>query len=99
MVMAEERITETVDPAGNVTERTVERGAPATTVVERRGGGGAIIAIALIIVALIAAYVVFGINRSDSRKDDAIAAAAQDVGAGARQVGAAAEKAAGDAAK
>jgi uncharacterized membrane protein len=93
--MTEERITERTDAAGNVTERTIERGTPGPTVVERRGGGGGVI-LGILAIALIAvvAFFLLDLNKGETRKDDAIARAAGDVGDGARKIGDAAEKAA-----
>ena len=90
--MTEERITERVDATGNL-ERTVERGSP-TTVVERRSGMGALW-IVLLLALLVGGYFLLNAN-SETRKDDAVAAAAKDVGDGAKKVGDAAEKAADD---
>lgn len=88
--MDQERVTERVDATGTVTERTVER-TPSNS-----GGGGA--GVMWIIVALIAigivAYFLVGMNDSETRKDDAIAGAASDVGDAAKDVGDAAQKAA-----
>lgn len=93
--MTEERITERTDAAGNVVERTIERGTPGTTVVERRGGGGGVI-LGIVAIALIAvvAFFLFDMNKGESRKDDAVAEAAGKVGDSARKIGDAAEKAA-----
>lgn len=93
--MTEERITERHDAAGNVTERTVERGTSGPTVVERRGGGGGVI-LGILAIALIAvvAFFLLDLNKGETRKDAAITEAAGDVGDGARKIGDAAEKAA-----
>ena len=92
--MTEERITERTDATGNVTERVVERGTPTATVIERRGSGGGVI-IGIIVLAVIAAvaYFLIDMNKGETRKDDAIAAAAGKIGDGAQKVGDAAEKA------
>ncbi len=65
----------------------------------RSSGGSWVIAIVLIVALIIG--VVFFMNRADSSnaKDNAIAAAAQDVGDAAQDVGDAAQKAANDATK
>lgn len=89
--MDQERVTERVDATGTVTERTVER-APGSA-----GSGGGImwIIVALIAIAIVA-YFLVGMNNSETRKDDAIAGAASDVGDAAKDVGDAAQKAADD---
>lgn len=85
--MAEERITETETPAGNVhTTHTVvtEDGA-------RRGGSGWLIALALILVAIVAFYLFSQQSGSEIAKDNAVAEAANDVGEAAQNVGEAAK--------
>lgn len=91
--MAEERVTERTDAQGNVTERVVERDIGGTTIVERRGGGGGIFAVLLVLALAVGAYFLFVANESESKKDDAVAEAAGDVGAAAEKIGDAAEKA------
>lgn len=91
--MDEQRITERVDAAGNITERTIER-----TPVEaqtRSGSGGAFLWIVVVIIAgLIAAYFFSTMAESESRKDEAVAGAANDIGDAAKSVGDSVEKAA-----
>ncbi len=89
-----ERVTETVDPAGNVTERTVERDTPTTTVIEKRGGGGLLIGLVFVAILALAAFVFLGMNSSETKKDNAIAGAAEEVGQAADQIGDAVDNAA-----
>lgn len=95
--MVQERIRETTDANGNVVERTVLRhdgDAPVTINTEPaapRGGSG-IIFIALFALALIIGYLLFD-NGGEARKDNAIAEAANDVGAAAEKAGNAIEEA------
>ena len=93
--MTEERITERTDPMGNVVERTIERNdgtaaAPAST-----GGGTSVFMIMLFVLALaVGAFFVFGsMNESEAKKDNAVAEAADNVGAAAKKVGDSVEKA------
>lgn len=89
--MDQERVTERVDVTGSVTERTVER-SPATA-----GSGSGVMWIIVALIAIgIVAYFLVGMNNSETRKDDAIAGAASDVGDAAKDVGDAAQKAADD---
>jgi len=93
--MSEERITERTDAAGNVTERVIERGTPGATVVERRGGGGTVIFALILLFAIgIGAFFLFDMNKSETRKDDAVSDAAGKIGDGAQKIGDAADKAA-----
>jgi flagellar basal body-associated protein FliL len=98
--MTEERITETTDAQGNVVERTIERdtGPAAVTVntapAASGGGSGAMIAIVLLFVLAIGGYFVFSNSDSEVRKDNAVAEAAENVGAAAEKAGNAVEKAA-----
>lgn len=98
--MIEERITETTDAQGNVVERTIERdtGPAAVTVntapAASSGGSGAMIAIVLLFVLAIGGYFVFANSDNEVRKDDAVAEAAENVGAAAEKAGNAVEKAA-----
>jgi len=94
--MSEERITERTDAAGNVTERVTERGSPNTTVVERSGGGGGALIFGLILLFAIGigAFFLFDMNKSETRKDDAVSEAAGKIGDSAQKVGDAAGKAA-----
>lgn len=87
--MTEERVIERTDAAGNVTERTVERS-------YGRGGGGigstlAWLFLAALVVS-IAAYFVAGMSKSETKKDEAIAGAANEIGGAAKDVGDAAKK-------
>lgn len=84
--MDQERVTERVDTTGRVTERTVER-TPGTG---GTGGGALWMIVALIAIAIVA-YFLVGASESESRKDDAIAGAAKDVGEAAKDVGDAVE--------
>ena len=103
--MAEERITETTDAMGNVVERRIERDtgpAPVTvnTAPASTGGGmGGIIAVVLLLVLAIGGYFIFANSDSEVRKDNAIAEAADNVGAAAEKAGNAVEKAADEIAK
>lgn len=98
--MIEERITETTDAQGNVVERTIERdtGPAAVTVntapAASGGGSGALIAIVLLFVIAIGGYFMFANSDSEVRKDNAVAEAAENVGAAAEKAGNAVEKAA-----
>jgi hypothetical protein len=86
--MAEERITEVETPSGNTHT--------SHTVVDRDRGGGAgwLIAIVLILAVLIGGYFLMRSSNSEANKDNAVAAAAQDVGDAAQQAGDAVENAA-----
>jgi hypothetical protein len=99
--MIEERITETTDLNGNVTERTIERDTgPAAVTVNTApasssgGGSGMLIGILLIAVLAVGAYFLFANSDSEARKDNAVAEAADNVGAAAEKAGNAVEKAA-----
>jgi uncharacterized protein HemX len=97
--MSEERVTETTDPQGNVVERTIERGtgpAPVTVNTAPASGGGStgLIMVVLLIALAVGGYFFFAGNASETRKDDAVAEAADNVGAAAEKAGAAVEKAA-----
>jgi hypothetical protein len=90
--MAEERVIERTDASGNVTERTIER-----SYGERGGSGIGSTLLWLLFAALVvsaAAYFMAGMSKSESRKDEAIAAAASDIGDAAKDVGDSAKKAA-----
>ena len=101
--MPEERITERTDAAGNVTERIIERGDPSPAVVgvatpvavapasTGRGMSGFIIVILLAVLAVGGYFLIT--QETDNRKDDAIAEAADNVGAAAEKAGNAVEKA------
>ena len=99
--MVNERVTETVDANGNVTQRTTERGfddrasaQPTMVAVERRSsGGGLIAAVLLLALVAVAAWLFLGGGLSEKRKDDAIADAARDVGAAVEKTGDSIEKA------
>lgn len=88
--MAEERITETETPSGNVhTTHTV-----VTDDGARRGGGsGWLIALVLIVVAIVGIYLFSRQSDSEIARDNAIAEAAGDVGDAAQNVGDAAKDA------
>lgn len=98
--MIEERITETTDTQGNVVERTIERdsGPAAVTVntapASSGGGFGAIMGILLLLAIIAGGYFLFANNESEARKDNAVAEAADNVGAAAEKAGNAVEKAA-----
>ena len=89
---AEERITDTRNPAGTRHTHT-------TSVSDepRRGGSGAtwVIVLLLIVLAAVAIWFFSGMRGSEVAKDTAIGEAASDVGAAAGQVGDAAQEAAG----
>lgn len=87
--MDQERVTERVDDTGRVTERTVERGPDTPS----SGGNVLWVIVALVAVAIVA-YFLMNMNASETRKDDAIAGAAKDVGDAAGDVGEAAKDAA-----
>lgn len=88
--MAEERITETETPAGNVhTTHTVVTDDGA----RRSGGSGWVIALVLIVVAIVGFYLFSQQSGSEIAKDNAVAEAANDVGAAAQNVGEAAKDA------
>lgn len=94
-----ERITETTDAQGNVIERTIERDTGPTPVTVNTaptsGGGFGGIMIAILLLVLVAGgYFLFANSDSEVRKDDAIAEAADNVGAAAQKAGNAVEKAA-----
>jgi hypothetical protein len=99
--LVNERVTETVDANGNVTQRTIERGIddhataqPTVVAVERRsGGGGVLAAVVLLALIAVAAWLFLGGGLSENRKDDAVAEAARDVGAAVEKTGDSIEKA------
>ena len=97
--MVEERITERTDAAGNVTERTIERGEPTmvatpVAVAPASTGGGMSGFIIVILLAVLAVGGYFLLTQeTENRKDDAIAEAADNVGAAAEKAGNAVEKA------
>ena len=99
--MIEERITETTDVNGNVTERLIERdsGPAAVTVntapaASSGGGSGMLIGILLIALLAVGGYFLFASSDSEVAKDNAVAEAADNVGAAAKKAGNAVEKAA-----
>lgn len=98
--MVQERIVETTDAQGTVTERAYERDTgPASVTVNTApasggSGFGAIAAILLLAVLAVGGYFLFTKNSSQERKDNAVAEAADNVGAAAQKAGAAVEKAA-----
>lgn len=98
--MIEERITETTDTQGNVVERTIERdtGPAAVTVntapAKSGGGSGIMIAVLILFALAVGAYFLFANSDSEVRKDNAVAEAAENVGAAAEKAGNAVEKAA-----
>ncbi|MFN3621170.1 hypothetical protein [Sphingorhabdus sp.] len=97
--MVQERIVETTDAQGTVVERAYERdtGPASVTVNTAPNGGsgfGAIIGILLLAVLAVGGYLLFTKSSSEERKDNAVAEAADDVGAAAQKAGAAVEKAA-----
>jgi len=88
--MVEERITQVETPSGEThTHTTVVSDTP-------RSGGGAtwMILLLLVVVAAVAMFYLSGMSGAEVAKDDAVAEAAQDVGAAAGQVGDAAQDAA-----
>ena len=86
----EERIVEVETPSGNThTTRTVIDGGSA-----RSGGSGWMIALLLLIALAVGAYFLMQGTDASSNKDNAIAAAADDVGNAAQKVGDAAQDAA-----
>lgn len=98
--MTEERITERTDAAGNVTERVIERGNPDTVVTpvavapaSSSGGMGGLMILVLLLALVVGGFFFFTQN-TESRKDAAVAEAADEVGAAAEKVGESVEKAA-----
>lgn len=95
--MVEERITKRTDADGNVVETTIERNvgtAPVTVHTGPRGGGGfGLLALLLLVAVAMGAYFLYGASQGESRKDDAVAQAAEDVGNAATKVGNSVEKA------
>ncbi len=97
--MIDERITETTDVNGNVVERTIEReptASPVTvnTAPQSGGGFGGVFIAILLIAAVAIGYFLFANSDSEVRKDNAVAEAADNVGAAAEKAGNAVEKAA-----
>ncbi len=98
--MTDERITETTNAQGNVVERTIERDTgPAAVTVNTAppasgGGSWAMIAIVLLFVIAVGGYFMFANSDSEVAKDNAVAEAADNVGAAAEKAGNAVEKAA-----
>jgi hypothetical protein len=98
-IMVEERITETTDAQGNVVERTIERetgAAPVTvnTAPASGGGFGMMMGVLLLFALAVGGYFLFANSDSEARKDNAVAEAADNVGAAAEKAGNAVEKAA-----
>ena len=100
--MVEERITEKTDAQGNVIETTIERNdgvaagvAPITVnaAPASSGGGFGLFAVVVVLALVIGAYFLFANNQSANKKDDAVAEAADNVGAAAKKVGNSVEKA------
>lgn len=102
--MIEERITERTDADGNVIETTIERNdgvapgvahgaAPVTVNTAPASGGFGFIAVILLLALVIGGYFLFANNQSANKKDDAVAEAADNVGAAAKKVGNSVEKA------
>ena len=90
--MAEERITEVETPSGDThTTHTI-----VTDGDTRSGGGGSgwLIAIVLLIAVVAGIWFFSGMSNSEANKDNAIAKAADNVGAAAKQAGNAVENAA-----
>ncbi len=90
--MAEERITEVETPSGDThTTHTI-----VTDGDTRSGGGGSgwLIAIVLLIAVVAGIWFFSGMSNSETNKNNAIANAADDVGAAAKQAGNAVENAA-----
>ena len=84
--MTEERITERTDAAGNVTERVIERGNPDTVVTpvavtpaSSSGGMGGLMILMLLLALIVGGFFFFTQN-TESRKDAAVAEAAEKVG-------------------
>ena len=94
--MTEERITEVETPTGDThTTHTI-----VTDTNPRSGGGsGWLIAIVLIIAVIAGIWFFSGMNNSESAKDNAIANAADNVGAAAQKAGNAVENAADNVSK
>ncbi|RNJ61737.1 MAG: hypothetical protein EDM03_15335 [Porphyrobacter sp. IPPAS B-1204] len=87
--MTEERTTETRTPEGNVhTHTTVVTDQP------RSGGGFKWFGLLVLVIVAVAAVLIFTrMSDAEVAKDNAVAGAAEDVGAAAGQVGEAAEQA------
>lgn len=97
--MVQERIVETTDAHGTVVERAYERdGGPSPVIVNTgaSGGGGFSMVIGLLLLGalVVGAYFLFASDRSEQRKDNAVAEAAGNVGDAAQKAGDAVEKAA-----
>jgi len=94
--MVDERITEVETPNGNThtTHTVVTDGNPRTG-----GGSGWLIALVLIIAVIAGIWFFSGMSNSESAKDNAIANAADNVGAAAQQAGNAVEDAADNVSK
>lgn len=90
--MTEERITETETPTGNVhTTHTVVSDDGARS----GGGSGWLIALVLIIAAIVGIYIYSQQSGAEVSKDNAVAAAADNVSEAAQNVGDAAKDVAG----
>lgn len=88
--MVKERITETTDAQGKVVERTIERETgptPVTVNTAPASGGGfsAIIGVLLLFALAVGGYFLFANSDSETRKDDAVAKAADNVDAAAEK--------------
>lgn len=97
--MTQERIIETTNADGNVVERTYERdNGPASVTVNTApttgGGFRAVMALLLLAAIAVGGYMLFANSGRESKKDNAVAAAADEVGAAAKKAGNAVEKAA-----
>jgi uncharacterized protein HemX len=92
--MAEERVTEVETPTGDRHTHTT-----VITDGDRGGGGGATLLIVLLVIVLagVAIWFFAGSRSSEITKDNAVAAAANDVGNAAQNVGEAAKDAADNA--
>lgn len=80
-----------------VEKRVIEVERPAPAVIERSGSGGAgwLIALVLVVALLVGAWTIAGWSGSTIRKNNAVAAAADNVSAAATKVGNAADHATG----
>lgn len=88
--MVEERITEVETPTGNThTSTTVINDGP-----RRSGGGTWLLVLLVIVLAVIGLWAFSTMGGAEMNKDNAVAAAANDVGDAANQVGEAAQDAA-----
>ena len=97
--MTRKRIIETSTADGDIVERSYEREhGPASVTVNtapaQGGGFSAVMALLLLAAIAVGGYLLFANGGREAQKDNAVTAAAEEVGAAAKKAGDAVEKAA-----